>query len=308
MTALVIGVDGGGSKTTVLVADDGGNVVVESIGAASAVRSGRVEESADAIELAVRTALGRAGNDELPRVLCVGVAGVAREPVRHALWEALSARELAEEVVVRTDYDVAFDDAFGDGPGILVIAGTGSVATGRGPAGAMGRTGGWGTHIGDEGGGAWIGRRALSVVTAATDGREPETALVGAILTATECNEATDLIAWAADATPRMLASLVPVVAKVAAAGDLRANALLDLATEELALHARALGRQLFADERAAIPIALSGGLVGRGGPLRKRLQQRLKTAVPGATLHQDEVVPARGAVRAALALLGESV
>ncbi len=308
MTALVIGIDGGGTKTTALVADDRGTPLGEATGAPSAVRADGVEASAAVIESTARAALREAGVDEQPRVICVGVAGVGRESLRLELWEALNSRDLAEEVVVHTDYSIAFDDAFGQGTGILLLAGTGSVAVGRGPTGAMGRCGGWGPVVGDEGGGAWIGRRALSTVAAAADGREPETALTGAVLTATECVEVADLIAWAASATPSALATLAPVVSQVAEAGDLRASSLLDLATEELALHVRALARQLFTDERAAIPVALSGGLLGRGGVLRKRVTQRLRHAVPGAQLASEDVVPARGAVRAALHFLGDTI
>jgi len=308
MTAIVIGVDGGGTKTTALVADDQGHPIAEATGAPSAVRAGAVDESADAIVAVVREALAKAELDVLPRVVCVGVAGVGRESLRLELWEALTSREIAEEVVVHTDYAVAFDDAFGQGPGILLLAGTGSVAVGRGPTGAMGRCGGWGPDFGDEGGGAWIGRRALSIVAAASDGREPETALSGAVLTATESTELVDLIAWAADATPATIATLAPVVFQVADTGDLRANALLDLATEELAVHARALARQLFTDERASVPIALAGGLLGPRMPLRKRLTHRLKSAVPGAEVRHDDVVGARGAVRSALHFLGDAI
>lgn len=309
MTALVIGVDGGGSKTTAVVADEQGTPIAEATGAPSAVRAGSVDDSADAICAVVRDALAQANaGDETPRVVCVGVAGVGREALRLQLWEALTSRALAEEVVVHTDFAVAFDDAFGQGAGILVLAGTGSVAIGRAPTGATARCGGWGPEFGDEGGGAWIGRHALSVVAAASDGREPETALTGAILTATESKEVADLVSWAADATPATLATLAPVVFQVADAGDLRANSLLDLATEELALHARALARQLFSDERAAISIALSGGLLGRGAPMRKRLEHRLKSAVPGAQVSHEEVVAARGAVRSALHFLGDAV
>ena len=124
--------------------------------------------------------------------------------------------------------------------------------------------------------------RAVSVVTAAADGREPETALTGAILTAAEVDETIDLIGWAADATPAQFATLAPVVVAVAESGDLRANAVLTLAVEELVLHVRALARQLFGDERAALPVALTGGMLGRGSTLRKRLEHRLKSAVPG--------------------------
>jgi glucosamine kinase len=200
---------------------------------------------------------------------------------------------------------VALDDAFGEGPGVLLIAGTGSVAFGRGPTGTFARCGGWGPFFGDEGSGAWIGRKALSVVTAAFDGREPETSLTGAVLTAAEVNEVSELVAWAAAASPSKLATLAPVVMSVAESGDLRANALLTLAVEELMLHLRTLARQLFVDERATVPIALAGGLLARGTALRKRLEHRLKSAVPGAQVRAEEVVPVRGAVRGALRFLG---
>ena len=167
------------------------------------MRPGQAEHSANVIADVVRDALASCEMTHVtPRALCVGVAGAGRETERQELWQALMSRDLASELVIHSDYSIALDDAFGDGPGVLLISGTGSVAFGRGPAGATARCGGWGPVAGDEGSGAWIGRRALSVVTAAADGREPETALTGAILTAAQVNETPDLIAWAADATP----------------------------------------------------------------------------------------------------------
>jgi glucosamine kinase len=309
MTFIVIGIDGGGSKTHAIVADEQGSTIAETVGPGSAVRPGRAEESATVIAEVVRDALASCEMTHVvPRVLSIGVAGAGRETERQALWQALVSRDVADEVVIHSDFSIALDDAFSDGPGVLLISGTGSVAFGRGPTGATARCGGWGPVCGDEGSGAWIGRRALSVVTAAADGREPETALTGAVLTAAQVNETTDLIGWAAQATPGILASLAPVVLSVAESGDLRANALVSLAVEELVLHVRALARELFGDERAAVPLALSGGMLQRGTTLRKRLEHRLKSAVPGAQLRTDAVMPARGAVRAALRILGEAM
>jgi len=307
MTYIVIGIDGGGSKTHAMVADEQGRTIAETVGPGSAVRPGRAEHSANVIAEVVRDALASCEMTHVtPRVLSIGVAGAGRETERNELWQALVSRDLAAELVIHSDFSIALDDAFADGPGVLLISGTGSVAFGRGPTGATSRCGGWGPVCGDEGSGAWIGRRALSVVTAAADGREPETALTGAILTAAQINETSDLIGWAANAAPAQLASLAPVVLSVADAGDLRANAIVSLAVEELVLHVRALARHLFGDERAALPIALSGGMLSRGTTLRKRLEHRLKSAVPGGQLRTDVVVPARGAVRAALRILGE--
>lgn len=306
MSVIVVGVDGGGSKTRVVVADESGKALGSIEGPASAVRPGAVEHSADVIAACVRDALAHAGMEHVvPKVLYVGVAGVGREPEREALWQALVAREVAEDVAVHPDAMIALDDAFAEGAGVLLIAGTGSVAFARGPDGTFARCGGWGPVIGDEGSGAWIGRRALNVAAASSDGREPESALTDALLTAIEADDPAALIPWAAHATPAQLAQLAPVVFRVAATGDLRANTLLSLAVEELVLHVRTLSRRLFVDERAATPVALAGGLLSRGAPLRKRVEQRLKVAVPGAQLRAEDVDPARGAVRGALRLLG---
>jgi glucosamine kinase len=308
VTYIVVGVDGGGSKTRATVADEGGAHLGEVVGPGSAVRQGEVERSADVIAHTVKDALASCEMTHvMPKVLCVGVAGAGREPERQALWQALASRELADEVVIHADFSIALDDAFGEGPGVLLVSGTGSVAFGRGPSGQSARCGGWGPVCGDEGSGQWVGRRALSVVTASADGREPETALVGAILTAAQVNEPQELIAWAAQASPAQLASLAPVVSSVAEAGDLRANSIISLAVEELVLHVRTLARQLFGDERAAIPLALTGGMLTKGTTLRKRLEHRLKSAVPGAQVRVGEVNPARGAVRSALRYVTES-
>ena len=302
MSEIVIGVDGGGSKTRVLVGTAEGEVLASAEGPKSAVTPGQAERSAEVISELVTRALAEIAlpGAILPRVLYCGIAGTGRDEERRALHAALDAKELAEEVVIDSDGLIAMYDAFDDRAGILLVVGTGSIAYGRSPAGEIVRCGGWGPAFGDEGSGGWIGRKALGIVAASSDGREPPTALLFPILAATQCEDVQDLIPWAAAGDARTFASLVPVVFSTASAGDPRANALLTLAAEELVLHVRALARQLFTDERAAVAVALSGGLMDRGSPLRKRLEQRLKSAVPGAQIRSEEVLPARGALRAA--------
>ncbi|MCZ8203662.1 BadF/BadG/BcrA/BcrD ATPase family protein [Gemmatimonas sp.] len=308
-TPLVVGVDGGGSHTRVLLADAAGTVLARVEGPGSALRPGAEGAAADIIKALIQDALATVERTETrPAVCVVGVAGAGQERAAQALWSALAKHRVADDVSVQADAVIAMDDAFGDSAGVLLVAGTGSVAYSKAPDGRLERCGGWGPNVGDEGSAHWLGRRALSVVTAAHDGREPETALTGAVLTALELETLDDLIPWAATATPATLALLAPVVAQVAGTGDLRANALISFCVEELALHVRTLARRCFTDERAAIPVALAGGLLSRGSLVRKRLEQRLKSAVPGATVRSDDVDAARGAVRRARRLLGVEV
>ncbi len=308
-TPLVVGVDGGGSRTRVLLSDANGVVLARVEGGASALRPGQEQAAADIIKALIGEALASAERtDTRPAVCVVGVAGAGQERAAQALWSALAQRRIADDVSVQADATIAMDDAFGDSAGVLLIAGTGSVAFSKAPDGRIERCGGWGPNVGDEGSAAWLGRKALGVITAAQDGREPETALTGAILTALELEQLDDVIPWAAAATPGTFAQLAPVVLQVAASGDLRANALISFCVEELALHVRTLARRCFVDERAAIPVAFSGGLLSRGSLVRKRLEQRLKSAVPGAMIRNDEVDAARGAVRRARRLLGMEV
>lgn len=301
MTDFVVGVDGGGSKTRAIVADMSGNHLADVVGPGSAMRPGGGGHSAEVIGEVVGEAIVAAGIDGRARVLVAGVAGVGRSAENRSLTAALEDLAIADEVIVEGDGEIALTDGFGAGAGIILIAGTGSIAYGRSPSRALARCGGWGPAFGDEGSGAWIGRKALGIVASAADGREPETALSTAILTAAQVNEPQELIPWGIAAAPRELAALAPVVFNVASAGDARAGALVGLAVEELVLHIRALALKLFGDDRAAIPVAFSGGLLHKGSFIRKKLEQRLKSAVPGAQVRAPEIIAARGAVKAAL-------
>lgn len=301
MSSLVVGIDGGGSKTTVVVAGGRGPDLASIMGSPSAVRPGQITKSADTIVRLIAEALEAAGKaDERPSAVCIGVAGVGRDAEFAAFFNEMQDRDVADELIVLPDALVALEDAFGDDAGILLIAGTGSVCYGRSPTGKMARCGGWGFFCGDEGSGSWIGRRALSVVTASSDGREPETALVGAILNALSLSKVEELVAWGAGATVQQLAQVAPIVVSVAVTGDLRANSLLAMAAEELVLHIRTLARDLFVDERAALPVAFAGGLMNPGSFLRKLVEHRLRSAVPGAAVRSEQVVPVRGAIRVA--------
>jgi glucosamine kinase len=270
---ILIGADVGGSKTAVGVSE-GEAVLARADGPGAAVRPGRALASAGMIAEVVRRALasvGRLTGD----VLLVGAAGAGRDPERSELAKALRGESLASLVEVTTDVELALAGAFQAGPGIVVSAGTGSIAVGRDARGARWRIGGYGWQMGDEGSGYAIGRAALGAVSRAHDGRSPRTALTDRVLGATRCADFDSVVRWAAAASPSEIASLAPHVLEVAAEGDPLAQGIADYAARELSQLAICLLPQLEAGP--PIGVALTGGLLARDRPLRRAVLAKLK-------------------------------
>ena len=269
---LLIGADVGGSKTAVGVSE-GGEVIARADGPGAAVRPGRALASAGMIAEVVRRALASTGQLS-GDVLLVGAAGAGREPERSELAKALRSESLAKQVVVTTDIELALAGAFDQGPGIVVSAGTGSIAVGRDGKGGHRRIGGYGWQMGDEGSGYAVGRAALGAVSRAHDGRSPRTLLSDRVLAATRSPDFDSLVRWAASASPSELAALAPHVLEIAAQGDPLAQGIADYAARELVQLAVCLLPLLDADH--PIGVALTGGLLAEDRPLRRSVLARL--------------------------------
>src|SRR4051794_30017318 len=272
MPKTLIGADVGGTKTAVGVSVDG-QIVGRAEGPGAAVRPGRALASASTIVEVVRRALSTAGK-MTGDALVVGAAGAGREPEREELRTALRSENLVTSVIVTTDIEIALAAAFAEGPGIVVSAGTGSVAVGRDRTGKRHRIGGYGWQMGDEGSGYAIGRASLGAVSRAIDGRSPNTALSDRLLKATRSDSYDDLVRWAAGASPAEVAALAPHVLAVAAGGDALAQGIADYAARELSQLAICLVPKM--DITPPVPVAVPGGLLGAGQPLRKPLLGKL--------------------------------
>lgn len=295
---ILIGADVGGSKTAVGVSEET-EVLARAEGPGAAVRPGRALASAATIAEVVRRALaatGRLTGD----VLVVGAAGAGREPERDELRKALRGESLAARVVVTTDIEIALAGAFESGPGIVVSAGTGSISVGRDRHGRRARIGGYGWQMGDEGSGYAIGRAALGAVSRAHDGRSPRTALTERVLAATRSPDFDDLVRWAASASPAEIAGLAPHVLEVAGRGDdPLAQGILDYAARELSQLAICLLPLMDVDP--PVGVALTGGLLGADGPLRRSVLKRLGEE-PGLRTIDQPVDAVVGALRLAAA------
>jgi N-acetylglucosamine kinase-like BadF-type ATPase len=193
---------------------------------------------------------------------------------------------------------IALHAAFADGPGVVVIGGTGSVAYGRNHHGEIMRAGGWGFAASDEGSGFWIGRRAVSAIMRVHDEGE-STSLTAGVMAALKANSWDELI-LAVNASPQPdFAMMLPVVVSAAETGDTIAGEILAHAGLELANLGTVVMRRLFA-EPGAVPVAMAGGVFGNSAVVRQSFYNNLRSEYPGVALNPTVIDPVRGALELA--------
>ncbi len=298
----VAGVDGGGTRTRVLLLARNGATAGRAEGPAALVRPDRPGAAARVVADTVRRAAEAAGAALPLPAVWAGLAGAGRASVRRALEAGLRDEHIARTVRVGTDVQAAFHDAFGAGAGIVVVAGTGSVVLGAGEDGRRLQVGGWGAVMGDEGSGYHIGVSALRAIATATDRRAPPTALTAAVLGSLDLDRPRQLSAWAESATKADIAALAPLAIRTSRSGDAPATAVVRRALGALGDQLTAAIRELFPPASGVRPtVALAGGLVSPHGPLRADAEQLVASA--GGHLLSGAVTPERGAARLALAL-----
>lgn len=266
---LFIGIDGGGTSTVAIATDAGGRILARVDGGPGIVRAEAPLAGVPELAELTRRAAASAGNGPV-RGLCCGLAGAGRPRERERVGEALSATGIAQHVEIVSDAEAAFADAFGDGPGILLIAGTGSMALGRTSDGRMARAGGWGALLGDEGSGWAIALAGLRAVARAADGRGPHTSLERSLVRTAHCRVPEDLIGFASGAPKRDIARLAEAIIVDAEAGDAIADAIVSEASTALASLVASVVRKLDPWDSPP-PVAFTGGLVSPGRPLRDR-------------------------------------
>lgn len=281
-----VGIDGGGSRATAVASDATGRILSRVEGTAGLVRADAPLAGVDALAGLARRAAHAAVPGAAVRALCCGLAGVGRSREREAVRAALTGSGVAGRVDVVTDIDAAMQDAFGAGAGLLLVAGTGSVAFGRTEDGRNARAGGWGALLGDEGGGWTLALAGMRAVLRHHDGRAPATLLTRTLTQAAHCESAGDLVAFAALSTKGDVAALAPVVIAAADEGDEVAGAIVADATAALASLLAAVVRSLD-PWSAPPPVAFAGGLILPGRPLRERALEAIMSV-----LQISEILP----------------
>lgn len=297
---LVLGIDGGGTTTVAILASaDTGEVLGRGTAGASNIQAVGVQTGLHALETCIDRAFHAAGIDRATTAAaCLGLAGIDRQEGLDVIHGWASRVALAERVTVANDATLLLAAGTPEGWGLAVIAGTGSIAFVRTPEGQIGRCGGWGHLLGDEGSAYQITLLALRASCRAVDQCGPATSLVERFNRRMGLRQPADLIpaVYRGPWDRTAIAGLCPMVLEAADAGDQVAAAIIE--KQALALARTASGAVKNAKlPLADLPIALAGGVLLGSQIYRETFISGLQSAgiQPGPVTCVDD--PALGAV-----------
>jgi len=287
-----LAIDGGGTTTTCAVADEKTVLASVTASASNIIRVGE-EQARTALHSAIRQACSaaRVNPADVTRT-CAGVAGGARPEIANKVQQMI-LEVAGGQVKVVGDMIVALEAAFEGGPGVIAIAGTGSITFGRNAQGKTWRAGGWGYASSDEGSAHWIGRTALRFALRARD-EGHDTELLAEIMQALNVAEFEALV-QAANAPACDFAVVAPAVVDLAEKDQL-ARGVIAFAAKELAELADIVIRRIW-DVKQHVPVATSGGVFRNSALLRELFYNELRELWPAVTPIEREVEPVNGAL-----------
>jgi glucosamine kinase len=295
--AYYIGIDGGGTKTRCAVGDEKSVLAKVATGPSNITRVGEAR-AREALQQAIREACAAAKIDvsEVRRA-SVGAAGAGRTEVASVV-RRIVAEVISGEVEIAGDTSIALEAAFGADPGVIVIAGTGSIAYGRNQRGETARCGGWGFAISDEGSAHWIGRTAVREVLRAKDEGENFLPLLEKLMQVRRENSCDEFIRVVN--SDHDFAEFFPSVVETAQAGDSLAKRVLTEAGVELARLAAVVIGRLFAEKDLAVPLAMVGGVFRHAQLVREVFYNRIRTIHGAVELKLEMIEPVVGALQMA--------
>lgn len=283
------GVDGGGTKTAVLCVDELGRPLAERTFGPFNINS----IGAEGLRRVMNEILAFLNLQGDCISLCIGAAGNGNAALRDELSSVMSGSGIARWQLVG-DYEIALAGALNGRTGLALVAGTGSVCSGRNGSGRLHRVGGWGHLIGDEGSGYTIGRDALKHLVNVRDGLEPPSALAKAVEEDFSLHSRNELVAFVYGRDKSAVASVSAAVLKEAELGDAAALSILRNNADSLGKLCRATAEEL---QLSAPEIALLGGLIDRSTVYRPMVIDAIHRLLPDAVCISPEHSPAVGAV-----------
>ena len=293
--SLVLGIDGGGTRTRASIVD--GDKVLGH-GESGSIK--RLRVGAEAAEANLRAVLKdvytQAGVKGVSAACC-GVASVSMPGITEWITAVFNDFGVEKSDIVG-DQVIALDAAFHGGPGILQIAGTGSNTIGRAPDGSQESAGGWSSRLGDEGSGYWIGLHSVRRALKAYDHEKPSRVLekVGEIWGTPDIDDLVNL----GDGTPGPdFAALAPAIDELALAGDAVALEVLAQASADLVEFVLLVREKLLRKHKIAgeVPVAWTGSVIEKMRLVREPFFAGLKAAAPDMPVGTEAVVSLDGAI-----------
>ena len=294
---IVLGFDGGGTKTECVAMDLSGAIVARGRGPASNPTRIGFEPAASGVKQAADATLATLSQSAEIVALCAGLAGTAKQENHDRILPLLQAKFPGVPLDLRTDLDLPLA-AMPDGPAIVLVVGTGSAAIGRDATGKQLREGGYGPAASDEGSAFDIGRAA--VADARKESTAEEAALARQILRHLGYANWAQLDAKAGTSPDDVYPRIFPVVAASADAGNTLAQSLLDSAAKKLGVMALRLADSLGIAHKP-FPLGKTGGTIGRSRFFDEVIDRELRARLPNAGIARLLADPAETAARIAL-------
>lgn len=304
--SVVLGIDGGGTRTRASIVCDGKRLAFAQNGSIKRLRVGAEVAEAN-LRAVLQDAMAQASSPVI-NAATVGVASATMAGVEEWITAVLRDFNITRSEVVG-DEVIALDAAFRGGPGILQIAGTGSNCIGRAPDGSRECAGGYSSRLGDEGSGYWIGVNAVRRGLWAYDREQPTRVLeaVGRIWGTNSIDELVGL----GDSTPGPdFAALSPAISQLAEEGNpvavgIMAQAAKDLVDFVLLVRDKLRRKHHLTEE---LPVAWIGSVIGKARLVREPFIAGLRAAAPQMPVGETEVVGIEGAIWRAERLAEKSV
>jgi N-acetylglucosamine kinase-like BadF-type ATPase len=295
---LFLGIDGGGTKTSAIIMNASKEVLAEGeAGPSNPLRVG-VETAVTNIIKATEEACDRGGLIAVDiSAATLGLAGVRRRDIRERVRDSFCKRLNIKDTTVVTDAEIALFGTTMGKPGLVVIAGTGSICLGKNEKGETAISGGWGPLAGDEGGGAGIAQTALHTVAKASDGRGRKTALTERAAEYFRASGPENLIVaiYSPQVDNLRIAGFARLVVETALDGDEVAMEILRDAGLELGLAACAVIRKLGLARRK-VPIGCVGSVFKAGELLTEPMLEVIHKTAPAAFLSEPVLQPSHAA------------
>jgi N-acetylglucosamine kinase-like BadF-type ATPase len=299
---LIVGVDGGATKTVAWVTDLEGRVLGRGLGGPGNPRSIGFSEAERHVDTAVASAFADAGIARRPAARAgLSLAGVGRVEERDEIRAWAERAGIARVVVVTDDAESVLAAGAPEGWGVALVSGTGTLAVGRNDRGESARAGGWGYLLGDEGGAYWIALAGLRAAMRANDGVGPPTSLTGALVAALDLERPSDLVAriYGPDMSRDRIGLLASTVFDEAV-HDTVATQVIDFAASALATLVSTIVTRLGLPP-GDYPLAAAGSVLSNREAFRQQVLEKLDRAGHSPRIVRVVSEPVAGAIRLAM-------